>query len=337
VSTIAAPRPGDAPPVSYLNAWWGVAQCLLVGLIVVTIAAFPLMMVGYAVGLPLGPPGGSEAPLASPSALLGWPFDPSLLWFRLVDVLALASVTLWLGRRLRDRFLILGIRLRLADALLSVSGLMIIAAMSHWAGLVASFVIAGLLRRAGNSRAPSAHAAHRRWGRWIAGAWAVAILGSLVAINFVPVGAAAGAACSTSGGTVQPPPNTSFGAGQPPISYPFQHGGTFTSCAVTQNRAWFARATVLGIDPNQLASGPWHVALVRNNDSAPGFGFRRIAPFSLAPHSSRDVFVLVRFTSCGLAMRGRTFTLTNLPLRVRAYGRTQTDPVPLQSVRTTCP
>jgi hypothetical protein len=48
--------------------------------------------------------------------------------------------------------------------------------------------------------------------------------------------------------------------------------------------------------------------------------------------------VLVRFTSCRPGMSGRTFTLATLPLRVRAYGWTQTDPVPLsQPVRTSCP
>jgi len=48
--------------------------------------------------------------------------------------------------------------------------------------------------------------------------------------------------------------------------------------------------------------------------------------------------VLVRFTSCRPAMSGRTFTLATLPLRVHAYGRSQTDPVPLsQPVRTSCP
>jgi hypothetical protein len=37
-------------------------------------------------------------------------------------------------------------------------------------------------------------------------------------------------------------------------------------------------------------------------------------------------------------MSGRTFTLSTLPVRVHAYGGTQTDPVPLsQPVSTTCP
>jgi hypothetical protein len=255
-----------------------------------------------------------------------------LLWFRLVDLLALLTVTLWLGRRLRDRFLVIDVRLRLADAVLSVGGIMVIVAMSHWAGIVAVFVIAGLLRRAadGSASSSSARQVNRRW---MVAAWAVAILGSLVAINLVPVGAQAGSSCSVGGGSLSPPSGTTFGAGEPAVPYPFRHGGTFTACAVTQDRAWFANATVVGIDASQLSTAPWRVTLVREF----GTGFRPLAPIRLAPRSSRSVFVLVRFTSCLPTMRGRTFTLATLPLRIHAYGRTQTDPVPLsQPVRTTC-
>ncbi len=318
--------------MSYLNAWWAVVQSLLVGVIILTLFGLLLMFVGFAAGLPLGVPGGSDTPLASLSDLVGWPFDPSLLWFRIVDVFALVTVVLWLGRRLRDRFLVLDLRLRLADALLSVGGLMVITAMSHWAGVVAVFVIAGLLRRADAPAAASG--AGRRWDRWMLAAWAVALVGSLLVVNVVPVGAQAGSSCSISGGSVQPPARTTFGADQAAIPYRFRPGGTFTACAMTQDRAWFADATVLGVDATQLSSAPWRVTVVR----AVGAGFRPITPVRLTPRQSRELFVLVRFTACRPAMSGRTFTLATLPLRVHAYGRTQTDPVPLsQPVRTTCP
>jgi hypothetical protein len=332
MSAIAAPRSGNPPPVSYVNAWWAVVQSLLVGLVIIILLGVVLMFVGVAAGLPLGVPGGSWTPLASLSDLVGWPFDPSLLWFRLVDLLALLTVTLWLGRRLRDRFLVIDVRLRLADAVMSVGGIMVIVAMSHWAGVVAVFVIAGLLRRAdGSASAWSVHEVNRRW---MATAWAVAILGSLVAINLVPVGAQAGSSCSGGGGSLQPPAGTTFGAGEAAISYPFRHGGTFTACAVTQDRAWFTNATVPGVDASQLSTAPWRITLVGEF----GSGFRPIAPVRLVPRSSRSLFVLIRFTSCVPTMRGRTFTLATLPLRVHAYGRTQTDPVPLsQPIRTTCP
>jgi hypothetical protein len=232
-------------------------------LVILVIVGLLLMFVGYAAPLPLGVPGSSATPLAGASDLVRWPFDPSLLWFRLVDVLALVTVTLWLGRRLRDRFLLLDIRVRLPDAVLSAGGIMVIAAMSHWAGVVALFVIAGLLRRADGSASSRVQVTTRRWGRWIAAAWVIAILGSFVAVNLVPVGAAAGASCSISGGSIQPPSRTTFGAGEAAIPYRFRGGGTFTACAMAQNRAWFANATILGIDAAQLPTAPWRVTLVR--------------------------------------------------------------------------
>ena len=119
MSTIAAPRPASPAPVSYPNAWWALVQSMLTGLIVLTLAGILLMIAGEAGGLPLGVPGSSWTPLESPSALFAWPFDPSLLWFRLVDLLARATVVLWLGRRLRDRFLAIDVTLRLADTVLA--------------------------------------------------------------------------------------------------------------------------------------------------------------------------------------------------------------------------
>ncbi|HKV69552.1 MAG TPA: hypothetical protein VJN72_15790 [Gaiellales bacterium] len=333
MSTIAAPRPASPAPVSYLNAWWAVVQSMLVGLIILVLVGAVLMLVGGVAALPLGVPGSSWTPLESPSDLFAWPFDPSLLWFRLVDLLALVTVVLWLGRRLRDRFLAIDVRLRLADTVLAVAGLIAITAISHAAGAVAVFVVAGLLRRA-DTGAATALGEGRRDRRWIAAVWAVAIVGSLVAVNLVPVGEESGASCSVSGGTQQPAPGTTLGADGAPIPYAFRHGGTFTACAMTQNRAWFTDATVQGIDAGQLPAAPWRVTLV--TDNAPGF--RPIAPVRLTPHSTHMMFVLVRFTSCRPAMSGRTFTLSTLPMRVHAYGRTQTDPVPLsQPVRTSCP
>ena len=334
MSTIAAPRPASPAPVSYLNAWWAVVQCLLTGVIILTLTGLVLMLFGDVAALPLGVPGSSWTPLGSPSDLFAWPFDTSLLWFRLVDLLALVTVVLWLGQRLRDRFLAIDVSLRLADTLLAVAGLIAITAISHTAGAVAVFVVAGLLRRADTGAVTAAGSEARRGRRWIAAAWAVAIVGSLVAVNLFPVGEESGASCSVSGGTLQPGPGTTLGADAAPIPYAFRHGGTFTACAMTQNRAWFTDATVQGIDAGQLPAAPWRITLV--SDNAPGF--RPIAPVRLTPHSTHMMFALVRFTSCRPAMSGRTFTLSTLPLRVQAYGRTQTDPVPLsQPVRTSCP
>lgn len=334
MSTIAAPRPATPPPVSYLNALWAVIQSMLLGLIILIVTGIALMFVGVAAGLPLGIPGSSWTPLASVPDLFAWPLDPSLLWFRLVDLLALVTVVLWLGRRLRDRFLAIDLSLRLADTVLAVAGLIAITAISHEAGAVALFVVAGLLRRADTGTSTAAAGERRGYGRWMAAVWAVAILGSLVAINLVPVGQVSGASCSDSGGSVQPAAGTTFGPDQGAIPYGFRRGGTFTACAMTQNRAWFTDATVTGIDPGQLPAAPWRVTLV--TDAAPGF--RPISPVRLTPRSTHMMFVLVRFTSCRPAMSGRTFTLATLPLRVHAYGRTQTDPVPLsQPVRTSCP
>jgi hypothetical protein len=266
------------------------------------------------------------------SELPAWPFDPSLLWFRLVDVLALVTVVLWLGRRLRDRFLAIDVRLRLADTTLAVAGMLMITAISRSAAVVAIFVVAGLLRRGDISSAKRSTALP--WGRAMAVAWGVAVLGAFVAVNLVPVGAAAGSSCSVGFGSVQPPSHTTYGAGERAIQYGFKRGGTFTACAVAQDRAWFANATVLGLDASQLPTAPWRVTLVR----ARGAGFRRVASVPFTPRSSHDIVALVRLTSCTPAMQGRTFTLASLPLRVRAYGRTQTDPVPLsQPVRTACP
>ncbi len=320
MSAIAAPRPENPrPPVSYLNAWWAVTQSLLTGLIVLALLGLVFVLVGYAAPLPLGVPGSSWTPFGSAADLPAWPFDPSLLWFRIVDVFALVTVVLWLGRRLRDRFLVLDVRLRLADTTLAVAGLLVITAISHWAAVVTVFVVAGLLRRAeipATERSPAVLS-----GRWIAVAWGVAIIGSFVAVNLVPVGAEAGSSCSVGIGSEGP-------------QHGFQRGATFTACAVAQDRAWFANATVVGVDASQLPDAPWQVTLVRPR----GVGFRPVASVKLTPRSSSDVVALVRLTSCTPAMQGRRFTLASLPLRVRAYGRTQTDPVALsQPVRTACP
>ena len=334
MSTIAAPRPASPPPVSYLNAWWAVVQSMLTGLVILILTGIVLMLVGDAAALPLGLPGSSWTPLESLPDLFAWPFDPSLLWFRLVDLLALVTVVLWLGRRLRDRFLAIDVRLRLADTVLAVAGLIAITAISHEAGAVALFVVAGLLRRADTGTSIAAAGEGRGYGRWMAAVWAVALLGSLMAVNLVPVGEQAGASCSVSGGSVQPAPGATLGDRAGAVAYAFRHDGTFTACAMTQNRAWFTDATVQGIDAGQLPAAPWRVTLV--TDAPPGF--RPISPVRLTPRSTHMMFVLVRFTSCRPAMSGRTFTLSTLPLRVHAYGRTQTDPVPLsQPVRTSCP
>jgi len=334
VSTIAAPRPASPPPVSYLNAWWAVVQSMLTGLVILILTGIVLMLVGDAAALPLGLPGSSWTPLESLPDLFAWPFDPSLLWFRLVDLLALVTVVLWLGRRLRDRFLAIDVRLRLADTVLAVAGLIAITAISHEAGAVALFVVAGLLRRADTGTSIAAAGEGRGYGRWMAAVWAVALLGSLMAVNLVPVGEQAGASCSVSGGSVQPAPGATLGDRAGAVAYAFRHDGTFTACAMTQNRAWFTDATVQGIDAGQLPAAPWRVTLV--TDAPPGF--RPISPVRLTPRSTHMMFVLVRFTSCRPAMSGRTFTLSTLPLRVHAYGRTQTDPVPLsQPVRASCP
>jgi hypothetical protein len=290
-------------------------------------------MVGFVAPLPLGEPGSSWTPIGSVSELPAWPFDPSLLWFRLVDVFALATVVLWLGRRLRDRFLVIDVRLRFADATLAVAGMLVITAISRSAAVVAIFVVAGLLRRADISSAGGSESLTLST-RWMALAWGVAIVGTLVAVNVVPVGAVAGSSCSVGFGSVQPPPHTTYGAGERAIQYGFRRGGTFTACAVAQDRAWFANATVLGLDASQLPKAPWQVTLVQ----ARGAGFRRVGAMKLTPRSSHDIVALVRLTSCTPAMVGRSFTLASLPLRVRAYGRTQTDPVPLsQPARTACP
>ena len=334
MSTIAAPRPASPPPVSYLNAWWAVVQSMLTGLVILILTGIVLMLVGDAAALPLGLPGSSWTPLESLPDLFAWPFDPSLLWFRLVDLLALVTVVLWLGRRLRDRFLAIDVRLRLADTVLAVAGLIAITAISHEAGAVALFVVAGLLRRADTGTSIAAAGEGRGYGRWMAAVWAVALLGSLMAVNLVPVGEQAGASCSVSGGSVQPAPGATLGDRAGAVAYAFRHDGTFTACAMTQNRAWFTDATVQGIDAGQLPAAPWRVTLV--TDAPPGF--RPISPVRLTPRSTHMMVVLVRFTSCRPAMSGRTFTLSTLPLRVHAYGRTQTDPVPLsQPVRTSCP
>jgi hypothetical protein len=162
--------------------------------------------------------GSSWTPLESPPDLFAWPFDPSLVWFRLVDLLALATVVLWLGRRLRDRFLVIDVNLRLGDTVLAV---------------------AGLLRRADTSD-PAVIPRGRRYGRWIAAVWAVAILGSLGAIKLVPVGEVSGASCAISGGSRQPRSG--------------RHEGTRTACAVTQNRARLTDATVQGIEAGRCRS-----------------------------------------------------------------------------------
>jgi hypothetical protein len=81
------------------------------------------MLIGDAAALPLGVPGSSWTPVEGLPDLFAWPFDPSILWFRLVDLLALVTVVLWLGRRLRERFLVIGVRLRLADTVPAVAGL----------------------------------------------------------------------------------------------------------------------------------------------------------------------------------------------------------------------
>jgi len=307
---------------------------MLTGLVILILTGIVLMLVGDAAALPLGLPGSSWTPLESLPDLFAWPFDPSLLWFRLVDLLALVTVVLWLGRRLRDRFLAIDVRLRLADTVLAVAGLIAITAISHEAGAVALFVVAGLLRRADTGTSIAAAGEGRGYGRWMAAVWAVALLGSLMAVNLVPVGEQAGASCSVSGGSVQPAPGATLGDRAGAVAYAFRHDGTFTACAMTQNRAWFTDATVQGIDAGQLPAAPWRVTLV--TDAPPGF--RPISPVRLTPRSTHMMFVLVRFTSCRPAMSGRTFTLSTLPLRVHAYGRTQTDPVPLsQPVRTSCP
>ena len=307
---------------------------MLTGLVILILTGIVLMLVGDAAALPLGLPGSSWTPLESLPDLFAWPFDPSLLWFRLVDLLALVTVVLWLGRRLRDRFLAIDVRLRLADTVLAVAGLIAITAISHEAGAVALFVVAGLLRRADTGTSIAAAGEGRGYGRWMAAVWAVALLGSLMAVNLVPVGEQAGASCSVSGGSVQPASGATLGDRAGAVAYAFRHDGTFTACAMTQNRAWFTDATVQGIDAGQLPAAPWRVTLVTD---APQ-GFRPISPVRLTPRSTHMMFVLVRFTSCRPAMSGRTFTLSTLPLRVHAYGRTQTDPVPLsQPVRTSCP
>ena len=305
--------------MSYLNSWWAVTQSLLTGLIILALLGLVLVFVGYAAPLPLGVPGSSWTPFGSSADLPAWPFDPSLLWFRIVDVLALATALLWLGRRLRDRFLLLDVRLRLADTTLAMAGVVAITAIAHWAGVVAVFVVAGLLRR---GEIPAAERyAGIPWGRWIAVAWGAAILGSFLAVNLVPVGAEAGASCSVGSGSVG-------------SQHGFRRGATFTACAVAQDRAWFANATVVGVDAGQLPDAPWQITLVRPR----GVGFRRVASVKLTPRSASDVVALVRLTSCTPAMQGRKFTLASLPLRVRVYGRTQTDPVVLsQPVGTACP
>jgi hypothetical protein len=332
VSVIAARRPPDPRPVSYLNAWWAVTQSLLTGLIILVLLGVVFVVVGFVAPLPLGEPGSSWTPIGSVAELPAWPFDPSLLWFRILDVFALVTVVLWLGRRLRDRFLVLHVRLRLADTTLAVAGMLVITAISHWAAVVAVFVVAGLLRRADIPSAERSPAVLS--GRWIAVAWGVALLGSFVAVNLVPVGAQAGSSCSVGIGSLQPPPQTTYGAGARAIRYGYRRGGTFTACAVAQDRAWFANATVLGLDAGQLPAAPWRISLVRPR----GAGYRPVSSVRLTPRSSRDIVALVRLTACTPAMQDRTFTLASLPLRVRAYGRTQTDPVPLsQPVWTACP
>jgi hypothetical protein len=198
--------------------------------------------------------------------------------------------------------------------------------------VVAVFVVAGLLRRADIS-SPE-RSTGLPWGRAMAVAWGVAVVGAFVAVNLVPVGAAAGSSCSVSSDSAEPAPHATYGPGADAIRYGFTRGGTFTACAVAQDRASFANATVVGLDASQLPTAPWQVTLVR----ARGAGFRRVASVPFTPRSSHDIVALVRLTTCTPAMQGRTFTLASLPLRVRAYGRTQTDPVALsQPVSTACP
>jgi hypothetical protein len=310
-------------------------RAIVGSLFLVALLLFPLDIFFQVLGLPIH---------TDATRFLSGPVAPDLLWFRAVDCLSIASVAWWIVDRLRRRLATEELALKRSDAALAVAGIVAIALVSPLAAAIATFPISVLLRGALAPRAELRN--ERRWGPWLAGAWAVALIGCLIAVNAVPVAAQPGAACGPLGGgpgLVNTTTGT-YGTDQGPLRFPFSAGKVAVPALCTMNRAWFASATVLGVDQSRLASdAPWQVSLGDLNfnltPTKPNSVFTRAtSPFTLAPRQTKDVTVLVRFTSCSRSMSGRTFTLPSIPLLVRAYGRTQTDSVSFaQPVQTTCP
>ena len=335
MSIAATSRVPNSAPVSAWFAWWAMARAIVAALFLVVLVSLPLDILFQVLGLPV---------YTDASRFLRGPLAPDLLWFRAVDVLWIASVGWWIVDRLRRRLATTELALKRSDAALAVAGIIVITLVSPLAAAIATFPISVLLRGALASRAELRN--ERRWGRWLAGAWAVAVIGCLIAVNAVPVAAQPGAVCgplSGGPGLVNTTTGT-YGTDQGPLRFPFSAGKVAVPGLCTMNRAWFASATVLGVDQSRLASdAPWQVSLgsLRFNftPTNPNSMFTQVTPpFTLKPRQTKQVSVLVRFTSCSRSMSGRTFTLSSIPLIVRTYGRTQTNSVSFaQPVETTCP
>jgi hypothetical protein len=338
VSIAATSRIPDSPPVTVWFAWWALVRAIVGLVFIVAVLSLPAFLVAIAAGLPIMRPG--------VSASLSVPFAPDLLWFRAVDLLAIATFVCCGAGRLRWRMQTRELELRQREAFVAMAGVVTIALVSVPAAVVATVVIAALLRYALNPRSQT-RPAHKRWGRWLGVAWAVAVLVSLAVINAVPVAAEPGAACGAESGNAPGLVNSttsSSGVEEPPLRYPFRAGKYAIPALCTMNRAWFASATVLGVDQTQLpGDAPWRVTLGDIGFALTPAHPNRMAtsttaPFTLAPRATRSVSVLVRFTECRPWMSGHTYTLATVPLRIRAYGHVQTDPVRFaQPVQTTCP
>jgi hypothetical protein len=126
VSAIAAPRPANPrPPVSYLNSWWAVTQTLLTGLIILALLGLVLVFVGYAAPLPLGVRGArgrrSGAPPTVPPGRSTRACWGSGSW---TSSRSRRFSCGW-GAGCSDRFLLLDVRLRLADTTLAMAGVVV--------------------------------------------------------------------------------------------------------------------------------------------------------------------------------------------------------------------
>ena len=208
------------------------------------------------------------------------------------------------------------------------------------ASLAATVPVAVLLRWAARPGCPEPLGV-RRHARWIILAVLALCAGSVIAVNAIPVAAQANADCGSMGGTgIESPAGGGGSGGGPPQRFGYSPGRVGLPAVCVENRAWFARATVLGLDAAELpASGRGHCRSCAGSPTAgPGVGFDPVGRFVLGARSHRAVFLLLHFNRCRPGMAGRTYTLASLPLRVRVYGRVETYRVRFnESVQTTCP
>jgi hypothetical protein len=266
---------------------------------------------------------------------LRWPEASDTQWARAFDAAAAVTLVLaasWIARRIRRDGKTVptwAIVAAMAAIFLSVGS-----SVAPFGVLVVASIVLPRLPAASPPKRWSWRTRRAAAGVGLA-VWLVVIAGGLYAANQHPIASQQNCGGGSVSGTGLAEPTSGVLGGSGTATFAYHVGARVMPSICIENRAPYRSATILGVDQQHLAAGPWQARLV----TFAGLPHpSTLGPVTLTPHATRFEWVELRLTGCTPTESGHRYTLSALPLTVRARGVIQVAAVPLtQPIATTCP